>query len=299
MQETTLSKDDIRITKITVKEECYSDRYGFSTDTDSGKAFFTLCSAVRQCGEAARANQSLIHRSLKDDGSILTETDLAVSDAIVSVIRKTYQDCNIITEEIDLKGFDKDARYTFILDPIDGTDAYSQGLPAWAVALGVLDRNRKPCGAIIYAPRFGVGTEDLFICSRPDEDAVYLNGKPNTAPEHYSEPRQMVIASNIMNYVDMHQYRGKVRAFGSSIVHMIAPTVISNLDCTINGYCYAWDIASANAIVVKSGLEMCYIDGSEIEYDDALLIERKQIRLPLLAGNRDCVNWMREHLKMY
>ena len=95
MQETTLSKDDARITKITVKEECYSDRYGFSTDTDSGKAFFTLCSAVRQCGEAARANQSLIHRSLKDDGSILTETDLAVSDAIVSVIRKTYPDCNI------------------------------------------------------------------------------------------------------------------------------------------------------------------------------------------------------------
>ena len=258
-----------------------------------------LSDEIKSCGQYARMMQTKIHRSYKSDGTVLTETDLAITNRLVPMIKRLFPDCNIVTEEELVGTQDNTAPFTFVLDPIDGTDAYSQGLPAWAVALGVLDRNRKPCGAIIYAPRFGVGTEDLFICSRPDEDAVYLNGKPNTAPEHYTEPRQMVIASNIMNYVDMHQYRGKVRAFGSSIVHMIAPTVISNLDCTINGYCYAWDIASANAIVVKSGLEMCYIDGSEIEYDDALLIERKPIRLPILAGNRDCVTWMRENLKMY
>ena len=109
----------------------------------------------------------------------------------------------------------------------------------------------------------------------------------------------MIIASNIMNYVDMSRYRGKVRAFGSSIVHLIAPTVISNLDCTINGYCYAWDIASADAIVTKSGFEMCYMDGSGIEYDDTLLIDRKPIKMPILAGNAGCVKWMRENLRMY
>ena len=299
MQETTLSKDDARITIIDIKSEPYSDRYGFPADTDDRKSFFRLCSAVRQCGEAARSNQKLIHRFLKDDGSILTETDLAVSDAIVSVIRSAYPDCNIVTEEIDLKNFTDGARYTFVLDPIDGTDAYSQGLPAWAVALGILDSGRKPCGAIIYAPRFGVGTDDLFICSMPDDDNVYLNGKLHKAPEHYEQPRQMVIASNIMNIVDMRPFKGKVRAFGSSIVHIIAPAVISNLDCTINGYCYAWDIASANAIIGKCGLGMCYLDGSEVEYDDNLLIARKQIRMPVVIGNKGCLGWMLDNLKMY
>ncbi|MBO4394412.1 MAG: hypothetical protein J5800_08720, partial [Spirochaetales bacterium] len=142
MQETTLSKDDKTITRIEIVDEEYSDCYGFEPNTDDKKAFFKLCSAIRQCGEAARTNQSHIHRSFKDDGTILTETDLAVSDAVLTCLRKLYPDCNIITEEIDLKAFSNGARYTFVLDPIDGTDAYSQGLPAWCVALGILDKDR-------------------------------------------------------------------------------------------------------------------------------------------------------------
>ena len=298
MQETTLSKDDSRITKITIKDEDFSDRYGFTPDSEARTTFFKLCSAIRQCGETARANQSIIHRSFKYDGSILTETDLAISDVIVRTIKGLYPDCNVVTEEADLKAFSNDVRYTFILDPIDGTDAYSQGLPAWAVALGILNRERKVCGAIIYAPRFGVGTEDLFICSLPDEDAVYLNGKIHTASEHYDVPRQMMVSSNILNHVDMSNYKGKMRAFGSSIIHLLCPAFISNIDCTINTYCFAWDIASANAIVKKSGLEMCYLDGSEIVYDDRLLIERKEIKMPVIAGSKACVKWMEDNLKL-
>ena len=87
MQETKLSKDDKTITRIEIKDEVLSNRYGFEPKTDSQKTFFELCSAVRQCGEAARTNQSHIHRSFKYDGTILTETDLAVSDALVSRLK--------------------------------------------------------------------------------------------------------------------------------------------------------------------------------------------------------------------
>ena len=87
MQETRLSKDDTRITRIEITEEDYSARYGFVPSTEDEKVFFGICSAVRQCGEAARANQALIHRSFKEDGSILTETDLAVSEALIGRLR--------------------------------------------------------------------------------------------------------------------------------------------------------------------------------------------------------------------
>ncbi len=299
MQETSLSKDDKTITRIEIVNEDYSDRYGFSPKTEDQKLFFRLCSAVRQCGEAARANQSHIHRSFKDDGTILTETDLAVSDAILSCLKELYPDCNIITEETDLKSFTEGARYTFVLDPIDGTDAYSQGLPAWAVALGILDSRRKPCGGVVYAPRFGVGEQDLFLCTMPGDADVYLNGKLHKAPEHYDIPRQMVVASNIMNYMDMKAYKEKLRAFGSSIVHTVAPVVFSNQDCSINTYCYAWDVAAAHAIVEKCGMRIVYFDGSELEYDDRLLLERKQIRMPILIGYEKCIRWMRDNLRLY
>ena len=54
MQETTLSKDDERITRIVVKEETPSLRYGFEPKDEDSVAFFELCSTIRQCGEAAR-----------------------------------------------------------------------------------------------------------------------------------------------------------------------------------------------------------------------------------------------------
>ena len=92
MQETNLSKDDVRITKIVVNDEEYSDKYGFEPDTEEKKAFFKLCSTIYQCGQAARENQKFIHRSFKYDGSILTETDLAVSDAVLAQLRKLYPD---------------------------------------------------------------------------------------------------------------------------------------------------------------------------------------------------------------
>ncbi len=299
MQETTLSKVDERITKIRISDEDYSSRYGFDPSTDEEKTFFSLCSAIRQCGEAARANQALIHRSFKEDGSILTETDLAVSEAIIERLRTLYPDCNIISEEIDLHSFVDGRRYTFVLDPIDGTDAYSQGLPAWCVALGILDSNRRPCGAIIYAPRFGCGTQDLFICSIPGDERVFLNGHIHRTPEHYDVPRQLVMGSNILNYVDMKPFRGKIRSFGSSIVHILVPIVFSNMDCTINPYCYAWDVAAGHAIAEKSGMSIRYFNGDEIEYDDRLLIEREQVRMPILVGYDPCISWIRDNLKMY
>lgn len=299
MQETSLSKDDSRITKIVIVDEKPSARYGFEPDNEERLAFFSLCSAIRQCGEAARANQSQIHRSLKNDGSILTETDLAVSDAILARIRALYPDCNIITEEIDLKDFREGARYTFVLDPIDGTDAYSQGLPSWCVALGILDSERKPCGAIVHAPRFGAGAQDLFFCTMPGDQRLFMNGKEHKAPQHYDVPRQMIIGSNTMEYMDISRYHGKIRSFGSSILHMVAPIAFSNLDCTTNPYCYAWDVAAAHGVISKSGLMIRYCDGSEIEYDDDLLLKRNKIRMPMLVGNAGCIKWMQENFKLY
>ncbi len=296
MLETNLSKDDERITKIAIEDEQYSSRFGFEPDTDEKKAFFSLCSTIYQCGIAARKNQAHIHRSFKYDGSILTETDLAVSDAVLSQLRRLYPDCNIVTEEIDLHDFKEGARYTFVLDPIDGTDAYSQGLPTWCVSCGILDSHRKPCGAVVFAPRFGVGTQELFCCSMPGDDRIFCNGELHQTAQHYDQPRQMIIGSNLLKFVDLRPFKGKLRAFGSSILHMIAPVFFSNLDCTINPYCFAWDVAGAHGIVAKSGLTIKYQDGSEIEYDDDLLLKRNEVRTHILVGNEGCIKWMQENL---
>ena len=298
MQETTLSKDDERITKIDITASEPDGRFGFAFLDDESRTFFHLCDAVLQCGKVARSNQRLIHRSFKEDGSILTETDLAVSNALLPVIRRLYPGCNIVTEEIDLHSFDDNAPLTFILDPIDGTDAYSQGFPSWCIALGILGSSRKPCGGIVYAPRFGIGEDDMFFCSMPNKADVFMNGKLWKPLEHYDEPKQMTAGSDILNHVDLGDFSGKLRVFGSGILHMTAPFAYSNIDACLTTKCYVWDVAAPHALALKLGLEVAYIDGSPVVYDDGLLIERKRFAKPILVGNHACLEYMEKTFRL-
>ena len=291
MQETTLSKTDTKITNIDL-DITEKDSFGFDTTTEQAKTFNELCTCILQCGRKARENQKLIHRALKEDGSILTETDLAVSNALLPEIKKLYPGSNIVTEEIDLHQFDNKAQYTFILDPIDGTDSYSQGFPSWCIALGILDNNRKPCGGVIFAPRFGIGTEELFFCSPPFESKVYLNGKVTKAPEHYNIPRQITTGSDILKQVNLNGYSGKLRIYGSGILHLAAPCAFSNIDSCVNTKSFAWDVAAPHALALKLGMKVKYLDGSEVVYDDDLLIARKRFNQPILLGNDSCVDYM-------
>lgn len=284
---------------ITIENEIYSDKYGFTPDTEEKKTFFRLCTAVRRCGEAAREKQAQIHRTFKADGSILTETDLSVSETLIRTIRGLYPECGIVTEEIDLHDFRKDAKYTFIFDPIDGTDSYSQGFPMWTVAVGILDENRIPCGAVIHAPRFGKGKEDLFICTLPGDGRVFVDGKVNELSKKNDVPKQMVFGSNMLSFVNPGHYMNKLRSFCGSVLNLAVPAVFEQIDCVANPRCYVWDIAASHAVLKKSGLEVCYLDGSPVVYTDGLLVDRTMTDDIIVAGNTSCVKWMIENLKKY
>ncbi len=240
---------------------------------------------MQKAGQLAKAQQSRIRRMYKDDGSVLTETDMQVTDMMLSAIKSIFEsDYNALTEEIDLKGFSPSARYTFVLDPIDGTDSYSQGLPSWCIALGVLDRDRRPVGGMVCAPRFGVGVDELFVRTDPDSDDVLMNGARLASKPDDGDIDQIAVGSKTFHHIDLSSYPGKIRCYGSSILHLLAPAVFSNIGGSITPKCYAWDVAAAHAIILKTGMDIRYADGSEFVYDDALLLERRKFRLPIVSG---------------
>ena len=59
-----------------------------------------------------------------------------------------------------------DARYVWIVDPIDGTRAYIAGLPDWTVSAALVE-NGRPVAACLYAP---VSDEFFFARRRPRRD---------------------------------------------------------------------------------------------------------------------------------
>ena len=87
-----------------------------------------IAEEIEKAAEYAALKQKEVHRSFKDDGSVLTEADTAISRTITEKIHTLFPEAAVISEEEE-GVIDRNAEWIFILDPIDGTDVYSQGLP--------------------------------------------------------------------------------------------------------------------------------------------------------------------------
>lgn len=241
-----------------------------------------LYEEIVESGRWAEEMQGKISRQYKTDGSILTEADLAISHRIISRIETLFPDCGIISEEESTE-YKENAPFTFVLDPIDGTDVYSLGLPSFAVALGILDRYRKPVGAFISAPRFGIAEHSLNLRLDPGDD-MKINGKCFELQGDKDHIKQITIGSKCQRELDFSEFRGKARTFGSTIIHLILPILIPDIQASCNQPCFIWDIASAHAVLLKYGMDISYADGREFTYDDDFVRNSKPLKGIFYAG---------------
>lgn len=233
----------------------------------------SLMDLMIQCGKVSIEKQKDIIRNYKTDGSILTEVDLKISTKILNFLKKNFPNCNIISEE-EKTPFNQENPYTFVLDPIDGTDVYSNGLPTYAIALGILNHKREPVGAMIVAPRFGFCENKIELRMDPGKE-VFLNGKPFSFYDKKEiKIKQITISSKSQKTIDFRNYKGKVRTFGSSIIHLLSPVIFPYIDGCINQRAYAWDLCASHAILKKAGFKVFYPDGSPLKYTDDILINR-------------------------
>ena len=109
-------------------------------------------------------NSSTVKSHYKDDSvlSIVTQTDVMISDLFAQTIKKHFSHLNymIIDEEkIGQYGDDifktiNHTDYQFVIDPIDGTIQYAYGHPLYGITIGVY-KKRKPLFGIIFMPILG------------------------------------------------------------------------------------------------------------------------------------------------
>lgn len=246
------------------------------------------------CAKFAKDIQKNVIRQYKTDGSVLTKADTEISNRIISKVNDLFPKCNIISEETDTK-FNYDAPYTFVLDPIDGTDIYSQGLPSFAISLGILNKERKAIGAMIIAPRFGIAKEELRVRLDPYKE-LFIDDKPYSLKQKKDNPKQITISSKLNRKINSDNFHGKFRTFGSSILQILAPAIFSNIDGCINQKAYVWDIVSSHAVLKKLNMEMLYPNKEEVIYGDDLLINRKLTKDIFYCGSPQCIDTLLKKL---
>ena len=91
------------------------------------------------------ANPQLIVET-KSDHSLVTVADRDAEELMRSLISKEYPDHGIIGEEFGSEN--SDARFVWILDPIDGTRSFVAGCPLFGTLICLLEYGQPVIGAI-------------------------------------------------------------------------------------------------------------------------------------------------------
>lgn len=226
-----------------------------------------LVSLVRTAGTLAARHQRRLTAAecaLKNDGSVVTAVDRDTEDLLAAAILARHPDANLITEE-RARPFSAGRPLTFVIDPIDGTDSFSQGLPTWAVSVGVLDAELHPIAGIVHAPRLG-----LSFSARVGT-GVLVNGRRIPSPPPVAELTRLsslAISSRAHRAFDLHRFPGKIRSHGSAALHLVYPAVFRGIVGALQDPgANAWDIAGAHAICLAAGCSFTTLDGGEVAYE--------------------------------
>lgn len=129
----------------------------------------------------------------------VTEADRAAEHAIRELIEQRFPDHGIQGEEAEDKP--GSSRFSWIIDPIDGTRSFMSGMPTWGTLIGVLDGGLPRFGMMsqpYVGERFigGDGRAELvtaagtsLVCCRPADDVSDATLFA-TAPDMFSAGRE-------------------------------------------------------------------------------------------------------------
>lgn len=118
---------------------------------------------ARNLGQSA---DLLVEQKRKDD--LVTNIDRECEQAITSILLKSYRDHSVLGEESGVTG-NPDSEYQWVVDPIDGTTNFVQGLPHCAVSIALRHNGKTEVG-VVFDPMLN----EMFTASRGE--GATLNG---------------------------------------------------------------------------------------------------------------------------
>jgi fructose-1,6-bisphosphatase/inositol monophosphatase family enzyme len=190
----------------------------------------------------------------KGRGNFVTETDLAVETAVLERLRSEYPDHAILSEET-AREVDANQGWAWIVDPIDGTHNYSQGMPHFCFTIA-LCRDGEPVLGLTQAPATG----DEFFATKGG--GLLVNGEPgsvSTTPSlaasalgvdlGYDDERAARLLDLIREIWPRVQ---AVRLMGSAALGL-AYAACGRFDVYVHAFLYPWDAAAGILLVQESG----------------------------------------------
>lgn len=186
--------------------------------------------------------------------NLVTEVDLASEKLIMGIIQESYPDHYILTEESgDLS---TSSPFKWIIDPIDGTVNYANGIPICCVSIG-LEKDGEMLMGAVYNPFM-----DEFFFAEKGEGAT-LNGQPISVSQKQAVESAILVTG--FPYTYLNEENGPLDTFGRFIragipVRRLGSAAIDlcwvacgRFDGYFEHKLNAWDSAAGFLIVEEAG----------------------------------------------
>jgi myo-inositol-1(or 4)-monophosphatase len=108
--------------------------------------------------------ESIVHKSEKD---VVTEVDHLCEEAILAAIRSAFPEDGFLAEESGVSG--PESSRVWVIDPLDGTVNYANGIPFFAVSIGLAIDGEPMLGVVMDPVR-----DELFSATRGG--GAFMNG---------------------------------------------------------------------------------------------------------------------------
>lgn len=197
----------------------------------------------------------------KSDGTRVTDADLAISAAIFASLSAEFPADQYFSEEsAQASGaVARTAEWSWMLDPIDGTNNFALGVPLTAISLALLHDGVPAYGFIYdYGRRallhggsgLGVHQDDKSLTAGFGRSGADKIVAVHTPLDERHIPGLLAIVG-----------RYKLRAFGSGALHL-AYASLGMVDACLDFTVRVWDIAAAAAFCGETGAETHYFNSS-------------------------------------
>jgi myo-inositol-1(or 4)-monophosphatase len=240
-------------------DSAWTDELTFATDL------------ARRAGLVLRESYERVERiDYKSARDVVTDVDYRSEEMLLAAIREHYPGDAILAEESGAHrriGYDGTAaRRRWVLDPLDGTVNYANGIPFFCVSIALVADGRPVIGVVLDPMR-----DDLYTATV--DGPALLNGEPVAASEKEALS-DYVVSLTVIGRGGIGRERRIARRIriprrmGSAAL-ALAYVANGRFDaCVQNGGISPWDVAAAGLIAERAGATVSDIAGGPW-WDDA------------------------------
>ena len=207
-------------------------------------------SLIRDFGEVEN-----LQVSSKGPGDFVTSADKRTEKILIEELQKAHPEYGIVTEESGIINKSNN-KNKWIIDPIDGTMNFMNGIPQFAISIGYEEENEIKCGVI-----FNPIMNEMFIAEKGN--GAYLNNSRIRVSKQKKIKNALIVtggpkgASEIKEkifseYINVSKNVSNVRKFGSAALDM-AYVACGRFDGYWQRELNYWDIAAGIIILKEAG----------------------------------------------